>query len=850
MIFDRIMLPAQGRNEDYKFAQTGSITLVASAGGSGGGTAPAPSWLENVIKIDPESGYLSVQDWHVKGNLVLEGQVNQWLAQQLVVDDARIQVNRKQDGAVADSGLVIYDKDSSTEVSRLVYDVNGIWKAGGDRLFTEAYNPKLGGYVAGDYPRKAEDAVVTGAWTFQNEIKISNDSQNTAYGVLQSISAKTNNTGIAGIEFLRGSFSHAAESLLYASYEGTRVDVMKISERGRVGIGEMYPTELLHVAGNGLFTGGLTAGGNVGTSNFVSQMQGWRVTPQGQADFRHIYTDELQAKAFTADISQALVGSDVLTKSVAKLAQNWATTANGATSTIYVEELEGFPGFQVFAVGDRLLLRLFDRSGGGLLIKNIWATVTSYVSTTNNVQRYTITVNSGGATGQTVYAGSMILDYGTPGSGVIERTVLDQQGSPYSRVSTWTTSPDNPANYTLHYQSGNLNGISNAEGWGVYSENSFLTGKLLVGDLTKVGQYMEYAGGLLKIKGRIEAAEGEIGGWTLASQLLYSGSWAPDFGSGSGIKLDAVNNSIMAQYNNPGNSVEMFYRSALDWGLIGKKGNATVFQLGSTNQIAGIAFDDSKLSTKNWELRKDGSFYFGAGGEIEGGLITGVIESSNYDGVHGSSFDLHNGHLLIGDAIRMSGDVSEIHVKDRDTGLDSFKIGDFTLTPTDFAGAGVDVLLSSSNVSTSASPGSYQLNRTVYVSSSGALMTSTSYVSNSLVVGGTYNFHAYLKVVLSQYTLVETVPGYIMSEGFYRRSGEIKMQLKNYNTVVWEQNIGTIPTNGVIPLSIYTSFQAVSPSLQLIITIDGGYEYRQPYDSGTRLYNTTAYISRFDSSSR
>ena len=360
------------------------------------------------------------QDFHVN-DLHIAGQVNQWLAQQLVVDDARIQVNRRQDGATVDSGLVIYNKDTSSEVSSLVYDVNGIWRAGGSRLFTEAYNPKLGGYAAGDYPRKSENATITEAWTFNNN---------------------------------------------------------------------------------------LTIGGNVGTNNFVSQMQGWRVTSQGQADFRHIYTDELQAKAFTADISQALVGSDVLTKSVAKLAQNWATTANGATSTIYVEELEGFPGFQVFAVGDRLLLRLFDRTGGGLLIKNIWATVASYVGATNNVQRYTITVNSGGATGQTVYAGSMILDYGTPGSGVIERTVLDQQGSPYSRVSTWVNNPWTPGNYTLHYQSGNLNGIPNAEGWGVYSENSFLTGKLLVGDLTKAGQYMEYANGQLTIRGKIQVTGG------------------------------------------------------------------------------------------------------------------------------------------------------------------------------------------------------------------------------------------------------------------------------------------------------------------------------------------------------
>src|SRR5690554_1107518 len=197
MIFDRIMLPAQGRNEDYKFAQTGRVTLVASAGG-GGSSTPAPSWLENVIKIDPESGFLSVDDWHVKGNLVLEGQVREWLAQQLVVDDARIQVNRKQDGAVADSGLVIFDKDTSSEVSSLVYDINGIWKAGGDRLFTEAYNPKLGGLPAADYALKtwvensatAYNAArlggqlaskytrrdiaetITGDWTFNNKVTV------------------------------------------------------------------------------------------------------------------------------------------------------------------------------------------------------------------------------------------------------------------------------------------------------------------------------------------------------------------------------------------------------------------------------------------------------------------------------------------------------------------------------------------------------------------------------------------------------------------------------------------------------------------------------------------------------
>jgi hypothetical protein len=205
---------------------------------------------------------------------------------------------------------------------------------------------------------------------------------------------------------------------------------------------------------------------------------------------------------------------------------------------------------------------------------------------------------------------------------------------------------------------------------------------------------------------------------------------------------------------------------------------------------------------------------------------------------------------MIGDAIRMSGDVSEIHVKDRDTGLSSFKIGDFPLTPKNFAGAGVDVLLSGTPVTTWPASGSYQLNRTVYVSSSGALTTSASYIEISLIPGGTYNFHAYLKVALSLYQQLATVP-LILDEKFAMTGGNgIKMQLKNGNTVVWGQSISTIPKNGVIPLSISTSFQAVSPGLQLIITIDGQFEYRIPDGTNTKYYNVSASISRFDSSSR
>jgi len=296
--------------------------------------------------------------------------------------------------------------------------------------------------------------------------------------------------------------------------------------------------------------------------------------------------------------------------------------------------------------------------------------------------------------------------------------------------------------------------------------------------------------------------------------------------------------------------VEMVHAGPNNWGLRGVKDGVDVFQLGSTNQIAGITFDDSKLSTSNWELNKDGSFYFGAGGEIEGGLITGVIESQNWDGAKGTRLNLSSGDMYIGGAIGLFGATSDIRVLDRATGLDSFRIGDFPLTPTDFTGAGVDVLLSSYSVSTLPAAGSYQLNRTVYLHHSGQLSTSTAYIGTSLIAGGSYNFHSHLKVALLRHQLVETVD-VLFGEGFFRiGGGGIKMQLINGNTVVWEQSVLTIPSNDVIPLSIATSFQAVSPTLQLIITIDGEYQYREDYGAELRHYNTLAYIERFDSSSR
>jgi len=276
---------------------------------------------------------------------------------------------------------------------------------------------------------------------------------------------------------------------------------------------------------SGLFSETLRSNGNVdfgysaGTSDYVSQMKGWRVTRPGEADFRKVYADEMKVQAFTADISQALVGSDYLTKSVTKLSHNFTIPVPATfpmtfpiTFTefvqIVVDDLEGFPDIRCFQDGDYIRFKVFDRTNG-LTITDVWGTVkldTTFGTNgfSNNTQAYIFTIfDFGDAAGLTVFAGSEVLDYGTSGSGVISRTVLDDAGSPYSQVVTWKDDPSKPENYTVHARLGNLDGIANCSGYGLYSNKVFLTESILVGDLTKSGSYLEYSNGNLVYRGNV-----------------------------------------------------------------------------------------------------------------------------------------------------------------------------------------------------------------------------------------------------------------------------------------------------------------------------------------------------------
>jgi hypothetical protein len=199
-------------------------------------------------------------------------------------------------------------------------------------------------------------------------------------------------------------------------------------------------------------------------------LTGWRATYAGEGDFRYLFVDEMHAKSFIADLEQALAGGQIISKSVAMLAQAFTAPAAGAAAYLYVRDLPSAANMAAFQNGDVVRLRTFSRSGGSLSIADCWGVVTDYVDGTgtpiaDGVQQWTFTrssaPNAGAMTaGTVIQPDSIVLDYGTTGNGFYEVNAIDGaygQNSPYARIVTWSTHP--AADQALRVQMGNLRGV-------------------------------------------------------------------------------------------------------------------------------------------------------------------------------------------------------------------------------------------------------------------------------------------------------------------------------------------------------------------------------------------------------
>lgn len=213
---------------------------------------------------------------------------------------------------------------------------------------------------------------------------------------------------------------------------------------------------------------------NIGTSAYVSQTTGWRVTADGFADFRFMFTDEMHAKAFTADLEQALAGGQIIAKSVAPVSVEFVAPALGSSADLWVEPFANGPNVRVFEDGDYVVVRTFTRTNGTLSIADCVGTVTwPAMPPPGNpgMQAWTFTRLTGASGGTmagatAVPVGTLALDYGISGNGYYEVNAIDGAygaNSPYAQVATWTTAPI-AANRTLRARFGNLYGITGVAG--------------------------------------------------------------------------------------------------------------------------------------------------------------------------------------------------------------------------------------------------------------------------------------------------------------------------------------------------------------------------------------------------
>ena len=279
---------------------------------------------------------------------------------------------------------------------------------------------------------------------------------------------------------------------------------------------------LIDLQGNTTLSGDVLLDGGDGimvqTDHWVDKRSGFGLSYGGRIDAREMYVDELIAKAFTVDLTQALAGSDFLTKSVATLASAFIApaassadgTVDGGTGTLTVNDLPGQKGVNAFADGDWIRLRVMERDAG-LTILDVWGVVNyptagdpASPDNGDDTQSWTFQRADAStyATGKMIHKEAPALDYGQSGQGVIRRTV---EGGTYGAVETWTGNPVDGANYNQHHWYGDLSKIAaaNTTGWGLYTDKARLEDDILIGSLDKTGEYVEVASGAVSLTGSI-----------------------------------------------------------------------------------------------------------------------------------------------------------------------------------------------------------------------------------------------------------------------------------------------------------------------------------------------------------
>jgi hypothetical protein len=209
----------------------------------------------------------------------------------------------------------------------------------------------------------------------------------------------------------------------------------------------------------------------------------------------------------------------------------------------------------------------------------------------------------------------------------------------YDGVETWADFQDVSK---TKVRLGNLEGVSNASGYGLYTQNAFLTGALLVGDLTKAGQYMEFDGSTLTVKGDVD-----ITGTTLfkkSDSTLDTATVLNDitFIDGGSIVTDTITANQIAAGTITANEIDVADLFAEDATVAGTLtiGSGTTIKLG---ELATASFGLELNANNYWKLQT-GVYNFRVG---DTNSFISFNTSSNVLDITTNTFDLDATTVLL-----------------------------------------------------------------------------------------------------------------------------------------------------------------------------------------------------------
>src|SRR5699024_2990785 len=259
----------------------------------------------------------------------------------------------------------------------------------------------------------------------------------------------------------------------------------------------------LDVAGIADFQDNVIIRDQIGSENFFPGFggNGWSHRKEGSSyaldTDRVTISEYLWAYEFIINKISSIGGSEILSAANGKIesvGSGEITISDPVNDTNKVTE---------FAVDDLIMMKEAGVDTAHTLISTKVVRVTGI---TNNVVSYSETGAglSGAPTGGSFEAGQVVVAFGntTDASrqGIQYRSTVDS-GAPFYRILEGIDSWSAWKNSLPIVEFGNLDGRTvngaSLSGDGYYSQNSYLTGNLIVGDLTKTDNYLAYENGNL-----------------------------------------------------------------------------------------------------------------------------------------------------------------------------------------------------------------------------------------------------------------------------------------------------------------------------------------------------------------